>query len=119
MSLRYPHRASLAAKRICELALEGDQLASPAVERETRYLALGLANLVTLVVPDSIVLGGSVMKSAGLFLAGIRRILRASCRYVPYEKAEPALASLGHESNLIGAARVWYHQFAQGVGHAY
>jgi glucokinase len=117
MSLRYPHRASLTAKRICELALEGDQVASQAGERETRYLGLGLANLVTLFVPDSIVLGGSVIKSARLFLAGIRRIIRESCGYVPYEKAELALASLGHESNLIGAARVWYHRFAQGGGY--
>ena len=39
-----------------------------AVARETRYLGLGLANLVTLFAPDAIVLGGSVMKSTPCFL---------------------------------------------------
>jgi len=110
----YLHRMGLTAKRICELALEGDELASRAVERETYYLGLGLANLVTLFAPDAIVLGGSVMKSASLFLDGIRKIIGQSCRFVPFEKTELALASLGEDTNLVGAARVWHHRFTQG-----
>jgi len=108
----YPHRGQLTAKRICELAVQNDEWARHAVERETYYLGLGLANLVTLFVPDAIVLGGSVMKSAGLFLAGIRKIISESCGFVPYERTELALASLGEDANLIGAARVWHHRFA-------
>jgi glucokinase len=108
----YPDRSHLTAKTICELARGGDDWALRAVEREARYLGLGLANLVTLYVPDAIVLGGSVMKSADLFLDRIRQIIAASCRFVPYEKTEVALASLGEDANLIGAARVWYHRFA-------
>lgn len=107
----YPHRVGLTAKRICELAREGDFWASRAVENEGRYLGLGLANLVTMFVPDVIVLGGSVMKSAPLFLEKIRKIIVASCRLVPFERTELALASLGEDSNLIGAARVWHHRF--------
>jgi len=114
----YPHRANLNAKRICELAREGDALALRAVQRETRYLGLGLANLVTLFAPDAIVLGGSVMKSASLFLEGIRGIVRESCRFVPFEKTEITLASLGEDANLIGAARVWHHRFTSGGEHA-
>jgi len=107
----YPHRADLTAKSICELAREGDDWARRAVEREAHYLGLGLANLVTLFVPDVIVLGGSVMKSAGLFLDEIRKVIAASCRFVPYDETELVLASLGEDTNLIGAARVWYHRF--------
>lgn len=107
----YPHTAHLTAKRICELAAEGDMLAQQAADREARYLGLGLANLITLFTPDAIVLGGSVMKSAGLFLETIRKTIAGGCRYVPFEKTELALASLGEDANLIGAARVWYHRF--------
>jgi len=114
----YPHRADLTAKRICELARQGDGLARQAAERETRYLGLGLANLVTLFAPDAIVLGGSVMKSADLFLDGVRNIIRESCRLVPFERTELALASLGEDTNLIGAARVWHHRFQPGGGRA-
>lgn len=110
----YPHRETLSAKEICELAQAGDAMAQRAVQREAYYLGLGLANLIVLFTPDAIVLGGSVMKSAHLFLNGIRKVIRESCRYVPFEKTELALASLGDEANLIGAARVWHHRFASG-----
>ena len=107
----YPHRADLTAKRISELARRGDDWAMRAVNNEGRYLGLGLANLVTMFVPEIIVLGGSVMKSAELFLEEIRKTIAASCRLVPFAKTELALASMGEDSNLIGAARVWYHRF--------
>ena len=113
----YPHRDHLTAKRICELAQKGDELARQAADREARYLGLGIANLVTLFTPDAIVLGGSVMKSAVLFLEEIRRTVCRCCRYVPYEKAELTLASLGEDANLIGAARVWHHRFNRKEGH--
>jgi glucokinase len=110
----YPHRENLSAKKVCELAQSGDALARRAVEREAYYLGLGLANLVVLFTPDAIVLGGSVMKGAHLFLEGIGKVIAGSCRYVPFEKTELALASLGEDANLIGAARVWHHRFASG-----
>jgi glucokinase len=112
----YPHRKDLTAKKICELARRGDEFAIRAVEREARYLSLGLANLVTLYVPDAIVLGGSVMRSLDLFLSTMHKTIAASCRFVPYERCEIALASLGDDANLIGAASVWYHGFAPNGG---
>ena len=86
-----------------------------AVEHESHYLGLGLANLVTIFVPEVIVLGGSVMKSAVLFLESIRRTISASCRFVPYQRTELALASLGEDANLIGAGRVWHYRFGSEV----
>jgi glucokinase len=106
----YP--ANLSAKEICELARQGNELAVRAVEHEAYYLGLGLANLINLFVPDVIVLGGSVMKSADLLMEGIRKVIRQGCRFVPFENTELVLASLGENSNLIGAARVWHHRFA-------
>jgi glucokinase len=104
---------ALTAKRICELAEEGDEVALRVVEHEAYYLAVGLANLVNLFVPDAIVLGGSVMKSAFLFLDKIREVISEGCRFVPFEKMELAVSSLGDDVNLIGAARVWHYRFHQ------
>jgi glucokinase len=112
----YPHRSGLTAKKICELALAGDDWARRAVNHEARYLGLGLANLVTMFVPEIIILGGSVMKSAALFMDEIRKVIAASCRFVPFHRTDLALASLGDDTNLIGAARVWYHRFASDGG---
>jgi glucokinase len=108
----YLHRPGITAKRICELAQQGDAIAQQAVEHEGYYLGLGLANLISLFTPDAIVLSGSVMKSAPLFMDRIREVIRGGCRFVPAEKTELTLASLGDDTNLIGAARVWHYRFS-------
>jgi glucokinase len=113
---RYP--ADLSAKQVCQLAQQGDELACRAVEREAHLLGLGLANLINLFVPDAIVLGGSVMKSAALFLSRIQKTISQGCRFVPFEKTELALASLAEDANLIGAASVWHHRFRDRVSRA-
>jgi len=109
----HPHREGITAQRICELARQGDVVAQQAVEHEAYYLGLGLANLINLFTPDAIVLSGSVMKSADLFFDRIRALIRSGCRFVPAEKCELTLASLGDDTNLIGAARVWYYRFGE------
>lgn len=112
----YPHRTDLTGKKVCELAKGGDDWAQKAVEREAWYLGLGLANLINMFVPDAIVLGGSVLKSSELFFNDIRKTIAGGCRFVPFEKTELALASLGDDANLIGAAAVWHHRFSSNGG---
>jgi glucokinase len=107
----YRDRDGITAKRICELARDADPVAVHAVETEAYYLGLGLANLINLFTPDAIVLSGSVMKSADLLMGRMRDVIRKGCRFVPAEKTELALASLGDDTNLIGAARVWHYRF--------
>ncbi len=106
-------RAGMSAKRICAMATAGDGLAKQAVEREAHYLGLGLANLVTIFCPEVMVLGGSVMRSAPLFLDGIRDEIRRNCTQVPAERSEVRLASLGPQAAIIGAARTWHHRFSE------
>lgn len=109
----YPHRQGITAKRIFELAREEDVVALQAVETEAFYLGLGLANLVNLYAPDAIVLSGSVMKSADMLMDRMRKLIRSGCRFVPAEKTQLMLASLGDDTNLIGAARVWHYRFGE------
>jgi glucokinase len=99
------------ARKICELARSGNEFAKRAVEREGTYLGLGLANLIGMFVPDLIVLGGGMMQSADLYLGKIRDVIRSGCRFVPAEKSEIVLASLGEDTNLIGAAMTWRHRY--------
>lgn len=112
----YPHLSDMSARNVCALAKAGDELARRAVEREARYLGVGIANLVTIFVPDAIALSGSLMKSADLFLPTIRKTIARSCRFVPADKTELALASLGDDANLIGAGRVWFYRFDSSQG---
>ena len=105
-----PGGGELTAAQICEMARQGDDLARCAVEREGEYIGLGLANLITIFTPDTIALGGGVMKSSDLFLDRARAVIRRICTQVPAEKTLLTLASLGPDTGLAGAARAWIHR---------
>jgi glucokinase len=111
----YP-RENLTAREVCSRAQGGDEWARRAVENVGYYLGLGLANLVNIFAPHTIVLGGSVMKSAPLFLPRVHEVIRQNCKLVPHEGMEITLASLGAEGGLIGAAQVWHHRFERCEG---
>jgi glucokinase len=102
---------NLNAREICARAQASEEWAQRAVEREAYYLGLGMANLITLFAPEAIVLGGSVMKSAHLFLDRMREVIRQNCKLVPVDRVEIKLASLGADAGLIGAAQVWHDRF--------
>ena len=95
------------AAEICDLASHGDELALRAVKRTGFYLGLGLANLITLFTPETVALGGGVMKSSSLFLGDVFKTVRQICTQVPSEKTKIALASLGSDVGLLGAAQAW------------
>ncbi len=107
MREQQPSAPELTAAQICTLAGQGDPLAVRSVEREGYYLGLGLANLITLFAPDTIALGGGVMKSSHLFLDRARDVIREVCTQVPDAKTQITLASLGGDTGLAGAAQAW------------
>jgi glucokinase len=102
---------SLDARSICAAAERGDPRALAAVAREARYLGLGLANLITLFIPDVIALGGGLMNSRHLFWGKIQETIRTNCGLVPFEKVRLVPAALGPQTGLAGAAQVWLHHF--------
>lgn len=106
-----PDTAVGTAEEVCILAQQGDLLAQRAVAREGYYLGLGLANLVTVFTPDAIALGGGVMKSGHLFLDRALEVVREVCTQVPAEKTQIALASLGPDTGLAGAAQAWNSRY--------
>lgn len=103
---------ALTARRLCELAESGDPAALTVMQRQGYYLGLGLANLVSTFCPDRIALGGGVIESSHLFLDRARQVIRQCCTMVPFEKAEIAVAALGADTALIGAAQAWRHRFS-------
>jgi glucokinase len=111
MREQHPGAPELTAAQICALAEQGDQLAQRSVEREGYYLGLGLANLITLFTPDTIALGGGVMRSSHLFLDRAQEVVREVCTQVPAENTQITLASLGSDTGLAGAAQAWLGRY--------
>jgi glucokinase len=98
---------NLSADAICERARQGDSLALRAVKRQGHYLGIGLANLITLFAPETIALGGGLMKSSSLFLNDALQLVHNLCTQVPVEKTRITPASLGPDAGLLGAAQSW------------
>jgi glucokinase len=97
------------ARQVYSLAEAGEPRALAVVERAAYYLGIGLANLVTLLVPDVIALGGGVMRSHALFWDRLQRDILQYCGYVPAAQVRLARAGLGEQTGLAGAASVWLH----------
>jgi glucokinase len=111
MHEQQPDKQFANASEICESARRGDPLALGCTQREGYYIGLGLANLITLLAPDKIALGGGVMKSSSLFMDTTRAVIREICTQVPSEKTPITLASLGPDVGLLGAAQAWHLRY--------
>jgi glucokinase len=107
------HGVARDARRTCELARAGDAAASAEVALEARYLGLGIANLVTMFSPECVVLTGSVMDSADLFMPAIHELVLRQCTQVPAARVRILASPLGRDAPLIGAAMAWHHRYGQ------
>jgi glucokinase len=101
------------AADVCLLAEQGDLLAMRAMDRQGYYLGLGLANIITLFVPDIIVLGGGVIKSSHLFLPRAREVIYDVCTQVPLRRTSIAISALGSDTGLAGGAQAWLSRYAK------
>jgi glucokinase len=98
----------LRGAEICARARAGEPLARRTVERQAKWMALGLADLVSIFMPEALLLGGSLMRSSDLFLPTIRAVIANNCRVVPNHLCRVEVASLGPGVGLLGAAQVWW-----------
>ena len=82
----------------------GDPRAHAAVEQWIDHLAIGLANLVTVLTPERIVLGGGVATAAARILEPLRDRLGHHVHLTDPNRVEIVHAALGVRAGAIGAA---------------
>ncbi|MBI2851773.1 MAG: ROK family protein [Chloroflexi bacterium] len=95
---------NVTAEKIGIAAQNGDPLSLGVVSQAATYLGIGLANLVNLLNPEMIVIGGGLSKMGELLLEPARQVVR--------ERAFPLLsravrilpAQLGDDAGVFGAA---------------
>jgi len=97
--------AGLKAQTIVELADSGDTAASAALERYGERLARALANVVNLLDPDIIVLGGGMSNIRGL--ADTVRTQMARHVFSDIFDTPIAAAERGDSAGVYGAAWLW------------
>ena len=85
---------------------------SPVVEETITYLGIGLANLVNLINPEKIVIGGPVGIQLGeSLLPDIRRATAANSLAEPYAATSIVLGRLGPDAVALGAATLVLEEF--------
>ena len=85
-------------------AAEGDARAVAAIAEVADYLGIAIANVVTMLVPERVVIGGGVAAAGEALLSLVREATARHCTLVPPDWYEIVPAKLGHHAGAIGAA---------------
>lgn len=94
----------LSPKLIAAAAVAGDPGAQSVWQEVGGWLGLGLASLVNLLNPQKIVIGGGIAQAGTLLLNPIERAIRQQAFARPAASVTLALAKLGPQAGMIGAA---------------
>lgn len=92
------------AKIVIDCAKEGDPTACSVFDRYAYYLAVTINNVVALIDPEIIVLGGGVSHAGDFLLNAVQKHLPGLMLYKTLPYPQVCLASLGNEAGIIGAA---------------
>ncbi len=87
-------------------AKEGDSAAQRVLDEYIGALGEGIANVVNMLRPQAIIIGGGISAEGEALLEPLRRVVRA--RILVSEKDAPlalVCASLGNDAGLYGAAQ--------------
>lgn len=91
---------------IAKAAQAGDKLAQKVYQEAGKYLGIGVANLINLFNPDTIVFGGGVMKAKELFWTEMLKSVENNALSASANDCEFLEAALGDNTGVIGAIAV-------------
>jgi glucokinase len=97
---------ALTAELVAEAARAGDAVAVEAVHETAEYLAMGVANLISALNPQVVVLGGGLMQAGDLLLEPVRVGARRWAQPLAFDQVRIDPTQLGEDAGLLGAARL-------------
>lgn len=95
----------LTGKDVFDAAAAGDAAAQAVVDRYCVYVAAGITDLVNILGPEMVLIGGGISRQGERLLAPIRAYVAANC-FGGHDRTPPVIecARLGNEAGIIGAA---------------
>ena len=99
---RYPE---LTGRDVFDAADAGDEAAQAVLERYYVYVAAGITDLVNILSPEMVLIGGGISRQGERLLRPIRRYVAANC-FGGENRPHPIIqaAQLGNEAGIIGSA---------------
>jgi glucokinase len=92
------------AEAAVSAAQAGDKRAIEGLATVGRYLGIGIANMITVITPDRVVVGGGLSAAGELLLIPIREELGRRVRMTSLDSVDVVIAELGTWAGAIGAA---------------
>jgi glucokinase len=108
---RYPDSVlqsgvNLTAEAIYRAGTAGDELALEVFRRMGVYLGIGLANLINILNPEMIIIGGGVANGWSLFAKHVSHEVAERAFPIPAAQVKIVPAECGDDAGLLGAARL-------------
>ncbi len=108
---RYPNSLlhtseNLSSEAVYEAGVKGDELAIEVFRRMGVYLGIGIANLINLLNPEIIVVGGGVANGWSLFEQHMQQQIIERAFPLPAKSVKILRAACGDDAGLLGAARL-------------
>lgn len=98
---------TLEAKDIFEAAAAGDVFSQEIVDYEAEYLAMGIGNLLNIINPEVVVLGGGIALAKEQILEPMKQKIRKYALEITLENLEIKTGVLGNEAGILGAAALF------------
>ena len=108
---RYPNSVlqtgdHLTSEEVYRAGLKGDELALEVFRRMGVYLGIGLANLINILNPEMIVIGGGVVNSWSLFEKDMNHQVAERAFPLPAAQVKIVRGECGDDAGLLGAAKL-------------
>ncbi|MGM0830532.1 MAG: ROK family protein [Bacillota bacterium] len=94
---------NVSGETIMELVKQGDPVALAVYERFIHYISMGLTNVIHLLNPEKIIIGGGITEGEGPFIEDINIQLRNEVMDVYGNEDTVIASSLGNDAGLYGA----------------
>jgi len=94
---------------IMQAAERGDLTARDILTRAAQYIGVGIANILTILSADKVVLGGGVSQLGPWLFDPIWATVRERCHTIPLDQVTITQAALGQHAGIIGAS-LWASQ---------
>jgi glucokinase len=97
-----PDREDVTPALIAEAAEGGDAVAQEVMEETGFYLGVGVANLINMLHPEVVVVGGGIAQAGDLLFGPLERTMRARAVEIQSRKVRIVPAQLGDNAGVLG-----------------
>lgn len=94
----------ITAKLVDQAAAQGDELALRVIRDTGEYVGIAIANVLNLINPQLVIVGGPIARFGDIFLDAIRQTVRRRALSLSVAAAQIVSTSLGEDAESVGAA---------------